>query len=85
MEPTNSKSLFHFICGQMEKLDKNEIDVQQASAQANLVKQANNILKYELDRAKINMELDSHNRTCGTSIKIREVEGKPFDDTINKK
>lgn len=84
MQPVNSKSLFHFICGQMEKLDNNEIDVQTAQAQANLAKQANNILNYELKRAETLVKVDSYNRQCGTGIKLREIEGKPFDDTLNK-
>ena len=41
MQPTNNKSLLHFLFDQMEKLDKKEIDVEQAKAQANLAKQAN--------------------------------------------
>ena len=48
MKPVNNKSLLHFIYDQMEKLDKKEIDVSQAQAQADLAKQANNVLKYEL-------------------------------------
>lgn len=79
MEPTNNKSLLHFLFNQMEKLDKKEIDVEQAKAQANLAKQANNSLKYELDRAKLLMELDVHRTTTGNSIDFRNVEGKNFD------
>lgn len=51
MNEPKTKELFSFVCDQMSKLDKKEIDVEQAKAQANLVKQANNLLKYELDRA----------------------------------
>ena len=47
MKPVNSKSLFTFICDQMDKLQEASITVEQAKAQANLAKQANNILKYE--------------------------------------
>ena len=50
MQPVNSKSLFHFICGQMEKLDNNDITVESAQAQSNLAKQAINILNYEIKR-----------------------------------
>ena len=46
MTPVNNKSMLAFIFLQMEKLDNNEIDVQTASAQANLAKQANNALMY---------------------------------------
>ncbi len=78
MEPVNNKSLLHFIFNQMEKLDKNEIDVQEARAQSDLAKQANNIFKYELDRANTLMKIDSHNRMYGAKIEIRNVEGKNF-------
>ncbi len=51
MKPVNSKSLFSMLCLTLEKLDNNEIDVNQASATAKLVGQANNLLNYELKRA----------------------------------
>lgn len=79
MQPTNNKSLLHFLFDQMEKLDKKEIDVEQAKAQANLAKQANNSLKYELERSKLLMELDSHRNASGNGIQFRNVEGKNFD------
>lgn len=79
MKPVNNKSLLHFLFDQMEKLDKKEIDVEQAKAQANLAKQANNSLKYELERSKTLMELDKHRNDCGNGIEFRNVEGKNFD------
>lgn len=82
MKPQNSKSLFAFICDQMEKLDKEEITVEQAKAQANLAKQSNNLLKYELDRAKTQMEIREFNMRNGSNIELREAESKPFDNTI---
>jgi len=82
MTPQNSKSLFHFICEQMEKLDKSEITVEQAKAQANLAKQVNNVLKYELDRAKTQMDIRTFNMETGANIELREVESKNFDKTI---
>lgn len=48
----NTKSIFKHLFNQMKKLEEKEIDVDEAKAQANLAKQANNILKYELDRAR---------------------------------
>lgn len=83
MLPVNSKSLFAFICGQMEKLDKKEIDVQEAQAQSNLMKQANNILAYELKRADTQMKLSLHNKQYSENIQLREIESKGFDDTTN--
>ena len=79
MKPVNNKSLLHFIFDQMEKLDKNEIDVNQAKAQAVLAKQANNSLKYELDRTNTLIKVDTHNRENGTAIELRNPEGKNFE------
>ena len=79
MEPVNSKSLFSFLCNQMEKLDKGEINVEQAKAQANLGKQVNNVLKYELDRANLQMKLQVHNNNYDNKVSIREIESKNFE------
>lgn len=76
MTPMNSKSLLHFIFNQMEKLDKKEITVQEGQAQANLSKQANNLLNYELKRAQTLLSLK------GSDIILREIESKTFDNTI---
>jgi hypothetical protein len=78
MEPVNNKSLLHFLYNQMEKLDNKEIEIEQAKAMAELAKQANNILKYEIDRANVLMKLDTHNSTSNRDIKLRDVEGKLF-------
>jgi hypothetical protein len=64
----------------MEKLDKSEITVEQAKAQANLAKQSNNILKYELDRAKTQIEIRQFNLQTGANIELREVESKNFEN-----
>jgi multidrug resistance efflux pump len=77
MTPTNNKSLLHFIFDQMEKLDKKEIDIDQAKAQALLAKQANNSLKYELDRANVQMKLAEHNLDRAR-IDLRNAEGSNF-------
>jgi len=83
MKPVNSKSLFTFICDQMEKLQDSTITVEQAKAQANLAKQANNILKYELDRANTMMKISEFNKDNEKNkIGLREVESKMFDNTI---
>jgi len=63
----------------MDKLDNNEIDVEQAKAQSNLVKQANNILKYELDRAKTEMQIQDHNVTHKDTLGLRNVEIANFE------
>jgi hypothetical protein len=79
MTPTNNKSIFHFINSQMEKLDKKEIDVETAKAMANLAKQANNSLRYELDRATTVMKIKMHNKEFSDNVTLREAEGKNFD------
>ena len=50
MTPTNSKTLFLFLCDQMAKLDRKEIDVQTATAQSSLARQANVVRMYELKK-----------------------------------
>lgn len=79
MKPTNNKSVLHFLFDQMEKLDKKEITVDEAKAQAAIAKQVNNCMKYELDRSKLLMEMENHRRMTGESIDFRNVEGKNFD------
>lgn len=79
--PVNSKSLFAFICDQMEKLDNDSISVEQAKAQANLAKQANNVMKYELDRVTTEMKVREFNMQTGAKLEIRQIESKGFDDT----
>jgi uncharacterized protein YfeS len=80
MTPVNNKSLIHFLFSQMEKLDSNQIDVATASAQANLAKQVNNSLKYELDRAKTQIEIEKHNKEINSKLVLREVETKLFEN-----
>lgn len=79
MKPVNNKSLLHFIYNQMEKLDNKEIEIEQAKAMAELAKQANNVLKYEIDRASLLVKLDVHNSTNNRDVKLRDVEGKLFE------
>ena len=44
--------LLEHLCVQMELLNDGKISIEQAKAQANLVKQANNIYRYKLDVEK---------------------------------
>lgn len=76
MVPVNSKSLLCFVFDQMEKLDKKEISTQEGQVQANLAKQANNLLSYELKRAQTLLQIK------GTGIELREIESKAYDNTI---
>lgn len=78
MKPVNNKSMIAFLFDQMEKLDKDQIDVQKAREQGNLAKQVNNAMKYELDRAKTLMELAQHNAVFKDGLDLREIESKNF-------
>jgi hypothetical protein len=79
MKPVNSKSLLAFVFGQMEMLEKNEIDTETAKSQANLAKQANNLLKYELDRANTLIKIKNHNSLSGDNVELRNIESRNFD------
>lgn len=78
MKPVNNKSMIAFLFGQMEKLDSQEIDVTTAREHANLAKQINNSMKYELDRTKTLIELKQHNNLYQDNIILRDVESKGF-------
>lgn len=67
----NNSDLLKFVLGQMKKLDNGEIDTEQAKAQANLAKQANNSLRYELDRTSLQLKLRLNN---SEDLKIRDIE-----------
>lgn len=78
MKPVNNKSMIAFLFDQMDKLDKGEIDNQQAREQANLAKQVNNSMKYELDRVKVKIEISNHNKMANDDVSLREIESKNF-------
>ena len=63
----NGKMIFSHLCDQMKKLSAQAISVEEAKAQANLAKQANNLMKHELDRAVAVAKY-------GEDLSIREVE-----------
>ena len=46
-----TKNLLKHTFNVMEKLDGGNITAEEAKSQANLIKQANNVLRYELDKA----------------------------------
>jgi hypothetical protein len=62
----NSKTLFRHSFDLMQLLKQKAITVEEAKAQANLLKQANNILRYELDRAIAEKKFDN--------LDIRQIE-----------
>lgn len=79
MSIVNNKSMIMHLFSQMEKLDKGEVTVIEAAQQANLAKQVNNCLKYELDRAQLKMELTKHNAIYKDGLMLREAELKNFN------
>lgn len=82
-EVCNAKSLLAFTFGLMGKLDRGEISTSEACAQAKLISQANNTIKNELLRTALKLKMyQSHTGIEGSEVKIREIESKPFDDTI---
>ena len=74
--PVNTKSMFAMLCTYMDKLDRNEIDVAQASAMSKLIGQANNLLIYELKRAALMCNKDFE-------YQHRNLEMKEFDSLPN--
>lgn len=80
-EPVNTKSLLAFTFALCGKLDRNEIDANTANAQANLIKQANNILDYELRRSIVQLKLaDAGYGNHKNPPTLRDIESKAFDD-----
>ena len=78
MTPVNNKSMIAFLFDQMGKLDRDEIDVTKAKEQSNLAKQVNTAMKYELDRARVKMELTKHNAIFKDGSDLREIESINF-------
>lgn len=79
--PVNTKSLLAFIFKQMEKLNNGEIDANTACAQAKLASQASNVLNYELKRSIVQLRLKQEAGYMN-DVTLREVESKPFDNTM---
>lgn len=79
MQPVNNKSMIAFLFNQMTKLDDGEITKEQAREQANLAKQVNVAMKYELDRAKVMMDLAGHNAIHKDGLDLRQIESKNFE------
>ncbi len=62
----NSKELLKHAFNMMMLLKQRAINVEEAKAHSNLLKQSNNLLKYELDRAVAMQKFEN--------IEIREIE-----------
>lgn len=65
-----TKDLFNHLCNQMELLEKGKISEVTAHTQAELCRQANNLLKYELDRVRLLASLQE----TGLKVKLRKIE-----------
>ena len=63
---TNSKELLKHAFNTMMLLKAKAISVEEAKAQSNLLKQSNNILRYELDKAVAIAKFDN--------LDIKEIE-----------
>lgn len=66
-QPT-AKELFSHAFDMMMLLKSKAISVEEAKAQANLLKQSNNLLKYELDRAVALCKYET--------MEIRDIENR---------
>jgi hypothetical protein len=75
MAISTNKDLFRHICEQMEKLAAKKISVDEAKGQAALAKQANNLLRYELDRVKTEMKVVEFNKlNKDGTLYVRDIE-----------
>ena len=79
MKPVNNKSLTAFLFSQMEKLESKEIDKDTALAQVAIAKQINSQMRYELERARVVMQLTQHNAIYKDGSNLREIESKNFE------
>ena len=79
MRPVNNKSLVAFLFDQMEQLREGKITKEDAHAQAGLAKQINSQMNYELNRARVLMDLTKHNAIYKDGANLREIESKNFD------
>lgn len=78
MQPVNNKSLIAFLYGQMEKLDKGEVETSTVLAQCQLAKQINSQMRYELERANTIMKMAQFQIETGKEVTVREIESKNF-------
>ena len=79
MKPVNNKSLVAFLFGQMEDLKEGKITKEDAHAQAGVARQINAQMIYELNRARVLMELSKHNAVFKDGTNLREIESKNFE------
>lgn len=78
MTPVNNKSLTAFLFSQMEQLESGKIDKETAMSQVAIAKQINSQMRYELERARVIMQLTQHNAIYKDGTNLREIESKNF-------
>lgn len=66
----SNKDLLAHLFKQMELLDKNKISIDTAKEMANLAKQANNSMKFELERTSLMLKIEQ----AGSALEIRDIE-----------
>jgi hypothetical protein len=70
-----NRELTAFLLSQTEKLDAKKINHETAKAQANLAKQVNNTMRYELDRVKAVMKIKEFNKlNVNDQVELRDAE-----------
>lgn len=83
MKPTNEKSLFHFLCGAMDKVMTGELDYLKAQSVCQLSKEAAKLLEGERRRVDTLIKIDKHEREFGKRIEMRELAAFGFSDTTH--
>lgn len=67
----SNKELLKHIFDQMIKLDNQKLTVDEAKAQAALAKQANNSMRYEIEKATLLLKLEQSQ----SKVKLENIEG----------
>lgn len=81
----DTTAILSFLFQQMEALSKGEIDTNKANAQANLAKQACNVLNYELKRTEVQMKMFKIGGDIkAEQIELREIETKQIEPSTSE-
>lgn len=85
MTQVDTTAILSFLFQQMEALSKGEIDTNKANAQANLAKQACNVLNYELKRTEVQMKMFKIGGDIkADQIELREIETKRLEQPLRE-
>jgi len=69
--------MFSVLCKYMEKLENQEVSIEECNAMSKLVGQANNLLNYELKRAALMMNTDFKQQHRNLEIKAFDTLPEP--------